>query len=172
MESGWIKCRADKIFSHSWSHPAQSVKAKKPMRSSRFSTTTDFATSCSCQDWLGFGCGATSVDEVMCSSTGLDVASFRHEVARPTRENNQKKFPPRSSDDGATAQATPMQLIQAQVQTVPEKGMGCGFSISTRSWNAHRRSGKDLRRAGFFPCSTPHRGAPGCDVHPKPHAKT
>jgi len=101
------------------------------------------------QDWLGW-VRRNIVDEVIVQLYRPDVASFATEVARPELAETQKKIPTAIGVmTGLRTKPAPMQLIQAQVQTVQQKGMGVAFFYFESLWNATAEA-EDLRRAGFL----------------------
>jgi len=149
MDQAWIKWRADKISAF-MVHLHKAVKAKKANAIVSVSPNYyDFAYKLQLQDWLGW-VRRNIVDEVIVQLYRPDVASFATEVARPELAETQKKIPTAIGVmTGLRTKPAPMQLIQAQVQTVQQKGMGVAFFYFESLWNATAEA-EDLRRAGFL----------------------
>ncbi|MCT0248312.1 glycoside hydrolase family 10 protein [Synechococcus sp. CS-205] len=157
MDQSWIKWRADKISTFMVElHKA--VRAKQPKAIVSVSPNYyDFAYKLQLQDWLGW-VRRNIVDEVIVQLYRPDVASFAKEVARPEIAESKKKIPTAIGVmTGLRTKPSPMQLIQAQVQTAQQRGLGVAFFYFESLWNSTAEP-EDLRRAGFlslFPSAAP-----------------
>ncbi len=157
MDQAWIKWRADKITAF-MVQLNKAVNAKKPRSIVSVSPNYyDFAYKLQLQDWLGW-VRRGIVDELIVQLYRPDVASFAAEVARPELAETRKKIPTAIGVmTGLRTKPAPMQLIQAQVQTAQQKGMGVAFFYFESLWNATAEA-EDLRRKGFlslFPSPAP-----------------
>jgi len=159
MDQAWMKWRADKITAF-MVQLQKAVKAKKPTSIISVSPNYyDFAYKLQLQDWLSW-VRRGLVDELIMQLYRPDVASFAAEVARPELAEIRQKIPTAIGVmTGLRTKPAPMALIQAQVQTARQSGMGVAFFYFESLWNATAEPA-ELRREGFlslFPSPAPRR---------------
>jgi uncharacterized lipoprotein YddW (UPF0748 family) len=157
MDQAWIKWRADKISAF-MAELHKAVSARKPKAIFSVSPNYyDFAYKLQLQDWLGW-VRSNIVDEVIVQLYRPDVPSFASQLDRPEIAEVQKKIPTAIGVmTGLRTKPTPMELIQAQVQTARQRGLGVVFFYFESLWNATAEEA-DLRRSGFqslFPGAAP-----------------
>jgi len=155
MDRPGFKWRADKNFKPSMVHLHKAVKPKKPMRIVSVSPNYyDFGYKLQLQGLARLGGGATisSMKWIRGKLYRPDVASFATEVARPNSRKPERRIPTEiGSDDGATHQAAPMQLIQAQVARRSAERNGVAFFYFESLWNATPPKRRFCASASFLP---------------------
>lgn len=148
FDQAWMRWRANKITAF-MVRLNQAVKAQKPKVIFSLSPNYyDFAYKMHLQDWLGW-LRKNIVDELVVQVYRPDLQSFQDQIIRPEIQEAQQKIPTGVGIlAGLRNKPVSMSLIQAQVQSARDRGLGISFFYYESLWNNSPESALE-RQAGF-----------------------